>query len=333
MAIVVVLCAVAGWVGWKGSRPDPALFAAPTADLAAAKSGAAVALPAGLAPDGWTAGAPSTFDASNLYVKINGRADFFLTRGFRSLTFVSLASAGRAVDVELYDLGSAENALSAFGGEKPPEVEAVDGAYQLRNALFLVRGAVYARLLGSEEGAEIDAALSHVKGALVAGLAAGEKPWTHALFERALAVPSDRVAFFEENAFSFGFAAGVTVATLDDGSTEAFVMPAADPAAAKRLAARFEEGFLGYGEKVTVGGVPWVKDRYLGGHARAVASGRLVLGMVGAPDPAAAAKALAKLQDDVTRNPPAIPVAKGSPAASKDAPADAPAAEGGPAYE
>ena len=60
-----------------------------------------------LAAEGWKEGGISHFDAQNLYVKIDGRADFFLSRGFNQLSFVSLtndARPGTAVDVEFYDM-------------------------------------------------------------------------------------------------------------------------------------------------------------------------------------------------------------------------------------
>jgi hypothetical protein len=337
--VIAGLVALAAWVVWRGGHPDPALFADPAATAAgsvaiaeiegrrapdgtsvagashAGASGAAPsggtatavdrgALPASLATAGWRERTPSRFVAENLYVKINGRADFFLSRGFRSLTFVTLEGpAGAAVDVELYDLGSAENALGAFAAEKPPETKAAsDGGtswYVARNALFLARGGSYARAIGSDESPAVLTQLETLRKAFEGAIAAGEKPWTVALFADALGLPPDRLQYAAENAFSFGFAKNVTSATLDDGETELFVLPAGDAAKAKTLSARFEEGFLSYGEKVETGGATWVKDRYLSTFSRTVAAGTMVVGVRGAPDLAKGAEALAKLEKAV----------------------------------
>jgi len=320
IAIVVGLAAVASWVAWRGSHPDPRLYGDPAAVAGAAKAGAAAAgaassadrgaLPPAMAPAGWTEGAVSRFDASNLYVKIDGRADFFLSRGFVSLTFVSVSdpkAPGTLVDVELYDMGSPENARSAYTGEKPPDVTSTDADgsswYLARNALFLARGKHFVRLIGSDETPPVKAALEHVRDVLMKGLAAGERPWSQALFGDALAIPPDRITFAEENAFSFGFARGVHSGTLAD-DTELFVMPAADAAAAKGLAGQFEKGFLGYGEAVKRGPDTWVRDRYLSTFSRTTTAGSFVVGVRGAPKVEEAEKALEKLTSAVAALPP-----------------------------
>lgn len=361
VAVLGLLALFGGWVAWRGAHPDPELFADPltllpngtagdVVDASSSPKGATSgaeklagspaapaapvspsradrgALPAGLAAPGWTEAAPSRFGAANLYEKINGRADYFLSRGFTSLTFVTLSSAaskGTLVDVELYDLSSPENALSAFSGERPPEVKAATASgtssYVARNALFLSRGPFYVRAIGSDESPAVLAALEHLRATLAAGLAPGagaERPWAQALFQDALAVPADRVTYQAENAFSFGFAKNVHVATLADGETELFVAAAPSPAEAAALASRFAKGFAGYGETVSLGGESWVKDRYLGGLSRAAAVGTFVVGVRGAPKADEATKALAALRKGVSALPAGV-VARAVAAASK----------------
>ncbi len=358
-AVLVGLGALAAWVVWRGAHPDPGLLADPAATAAgsvaiadiegrrapdgpsvagapqsepsgAAPSGGAAtavdrgALPASLAAPGWKERAVSRFDAENLYVKINGRADFFLSRGFRSLAFVTLEGpSGAVVDVELYDLGSTENALGALAAEKPPETKASSGGgtswYVARNALFLARGGSYARAIGSDESPAVLAQLETLRTAFEGAIAAGEKPWTVALFADALGLPPDRLQYAAENAFSFGFARNVTSATLDDGETELFVLPAGDAEKAKKLSAKFEEGFLSYGEKAGTAGTIWVKDRYLSTFSRTVAAGTMVVGVRGAQDLAKGAEALARLERAVLALPPDVAkkAAAGPPSAAK----------------
>lgn len=331
--VLVLLAAIAAWTARRGARPDPALFADPAllakggpaakaepgpkseAPPAAAPSPAKAAdrgsLPLPIAAPGWSEGPVTRFDAENLYVKIDGRADFFLARGFRSMTFVTLSGpAGAAVDVELYDLGAPESALGAFAAERPPGTKATNAGgtswYVARNALFLARGGSYARAIGSDESPAVLAQLEALRKAFEGTIAAGERPWNVALFGDALGLPPDRVEYAAENAFSFGFARNVSSATLDDGETEAFVLPAGDEAKARALAAKFEEGFLSYGDKAEGPGGAWVKDRYVGTFARAVAAGTMVVGVRGAPDPARANEALEKLARAVRALPPGV---------------------------
>ncbi len=329
--VLAGLAAVAGWVAWRGGHPDPSLLADPA--LQGAKPVAVVVdrgpvaapdvpgrgadrggLTAGLAAPGFTEGAVARYDAENLYEKIDGRAEFFLSRGFRSLTSVSLdGPGGTAVDVELYDLGSPQNALGAFAAERAPGVKAASGGgtswYAVRNALFVARGSSYVRAIGSDESPAVLGQLEALRGAFEREIAAAPRTWTEALFAEALGLGPDRLEYAAENAFSFGFARNVTSARLADGETELFVAPSEDPARAKALAARFTEGFLSYGEKAQVAGVAWVRDRYLGSLSRAVAAGSFVVGVRGAPDAAAAASAasaLGKLEKAVLALPPEV---------------------------
>lgn len=277
----------------------------------------------GLAARGWTEGPVSRFDAENLYAKIDGRAEFFLSRGFRSLHVVTLSGPGAAaVDVEAYDLGSPDNALGAFSAERAPGTRSASGGgtswYAARNALFLARGSIYVRAIGSEESPAVLAQLDALRKALDGDIAAGGKPWTATLFGDALGLPPDRVQYAAENAFSFGFAKNVTSATLDDGETELFVLPAGGEEKAKALAVKFEEGFLSYGEKADASGASWVKDRYLSTWSRTIAVGTIVVGVKGAPDPAKASEALAALGKAVRALPPEVArkAAAGPPAGS-----------------
>lgn len=314
--VAALMVLIAAWVAWRGAHPDPALFA----EVAALERPAAPvergALPADLAADGWREGALARFEASNLYEKINGRADFFTSRGFQSLTFTSLSGASGTVDVEFYDMGSPENALGAFSAEKPPEAPAASGGgtswYVARNAMFLARGRHYVRLLGSDESDAVRAQLEHARRALEEGIAAAERPWSHALFADALGLAPDRVSFEKENAFSFGFAKNVHVGLLPDGETEAFVVAAADADAARELAKRFEDGFLSYGEKQTRANVLWIKDRYLGSWTRVATEGAAVVGVRGAARIEEAEAALQKLRSALAARPAAA--AAGRPA-------------------
>src|SRR5262245_11086974 len=89
LGVLVCLGALAGWIAWKGKHPDPALFSDGTALLKTAAPGAAPAadrgpLPA-LAGTGWREERIAQFDPENLYVKIDGRADWFKSFGFKRL--------------------------------------------------------------------------------------------------------------------------------------------------------------------------------------------------------------------------------------------------------
>ncbi len=299
--VVLLLAGVLSWVVWMGAHPDPELFG--NADLL--DPGTPVVergvLPQGLSPAGFAEGPIAHFGADNLYEKINGRAGYFTSKGFEQLTFVSLRheqDEALAIDIELYDMGSADNALGAYAGEKGAGIESERAAAGLwhrdRNALYLTHGQHYVRAIGSSEQPALLEALGQLRGALEAGLPAAEAelPWAHALFAMR-GIDSGAITYHRENAFSFGFARGVYSALLADGETEVFVVAAPDEAAAGALAERFLGGFASIGERLS--GEPWVKDRYLGSLAGARAAGALVCGVRGAPDLEAARRELQAL--------------------------------------
>ncbi len=337
-AIVLVLGLIAGWIAWKGAHPDPALFDVSATLLPSpAPATDRGPLPEGLAGPGWSAGRISRFDASNLYEKINGREDFYKALGFEHLTFQSLASdedPAVTVDIELFDLGSAPNAIGAFAGERSAEAPAViaeGGLVQLaRNALIMTRGRYYARAIGSEESPRIMTQLEHVKRALASGLPAEELPWAYALFVGELGIDPGRISFTPENAYSLGFARNVYAALGDDQETESFVIATPDPAAARSLAARFAAGFLELGTAAgTRAGVAWVKDRYIGAIAGARAERAFVVGVHGAPDVDSAARALGQVVAAIGRLPAAELERIAGEAAAPSAAAGAAAAAAG----
>lgn len=151
LGILAALGLVAAWVAWKGAHPDPALFeAAPELPRTGALAADRGPLPARLAAAGWHEGPLSRFDARNLYVKIDGREDYYKSFGFEQLYFVSLIldeDPTAVVDVEFFDLGQAPNALGAYAGERPPEIKPAVGdrgmSHLARNALFMTRGRYY----------------------------------------------------------------------------------------------------------------------------------------------------------------------------------------------
>jgi hypothetical protein len=130
------------------------------------------------------------------------------------------------------------------------------------------------------------------------------------------------VSFLPENAFSFGFARGVSAAELEDGQTQVFVVPQADPASAAALAERFRQGFLGYGSQAgTRQGVDWIADRYLGSISGAGSDGSWVLGVRGAPDLDTALGAFKSLHEAVTGLPEDVVArARASVPAAQEAP-------------
>jgi hypothetical protein len=302
LLVLVALTLIGAWVVWRGRHPDPALFTIPLESLKGSVQVERDPLPEGLAMDGWVEGDVARFDWDNLYEKINGREGFYKSFGFQELVFVSLARADDpmvTVDIELFDQGSAANAVGTYAGERPesiqPESDDAGMWHFDRNAFYMTRGPYYIRAIGSDESPQVLQLLAHLQDTFARNMGGAEKPWAFELFVDGMhATPGD-VSFVEENAFSFGFASNVWVANWQD--FEVFAVPNRDDARARALAARFAAGFLDLGERATGDtDVAWVQDRYLGAISGALSQDRWVLGVRNAPDVTAAEQALTRLQ-------------------------------------
>jgi hypothetical protein len=334
LAVLAALGGIAAWVGWKGRHPDPALFADGTALLQApaasppltattatpaAPAAAAVdrgPLPPGLAGAGWREERIAQFDPENLYVKIDGRADWFKSFGFRRLHGVLLVSEkdpATTVDIEMYDLAKPANALGAYGGERAPDVKPEIGEADLhhiaRNALYMARGPYYLRVIGSDESPAVTEKLRALAGALAAGIPGEPLPWAYGLFVGGLGLDPGKVSYFVENAFSFAFARDVWAARPKgkDDDLELFVAARASATEAKDLAGKLYKGFLGFG--ATAGkqaGVPLVKDQFLNAFTAVTSKDRWVLGVRGAATKEMLAAELSRLQDALVQAPQAL---------------------------
>jgi uncharacterized protein DUF6599 len=336
LACFAALLLLAGWVAWKGAHPvDPLLFAdgaallktapaartvtatpavpSPTSAAPAAERGP---LPRTLAGAGWREDKITQFDPENLYVKIDGRADFFKGFGFRHLWSVLLVSEqdpATTVDVEMYDLARPANALGAYGGERAPDAKPnVDerGLWHLaRNALYMARGPYYLRVIGSDETPAMTAKLQALAETLNGAIPGEPLPWAYGLFVGQLGLDPGRVTYFPENAFSFSFARDVWAAR-PKGKTddlELFVAARATAVEARALTAALRKGFGQFGEPAgKIDGVPLLKDQFLGAFTAVVASDRWVLGVRGAATKEMMQAELGRLQQGLAQAPAAL---------------------------
>jgi hypothetical protein len=342
--IVAGLAGVLGWVRYKGAHPDPslndmsaALSAGPTsvsieppgaqrgaqnldgrpsaAPSPPAEAGAERgALPQGLAAGEFREGKIGAYTPENLYVKIDGRAEFYESFGVQSLHAVMLeASSGASIEIELYDLGASRNALGTYNGERPPGAESAletGSTFRFdRNAAYLARGRYYVRFVGSDESREVVAEVKRLVALFKQALPGEELPWAFSLFVDQWKLEPTMVSYSRENAFSFGFASDVYKALLSPADAqdnmEAFVAVKNDAASASSAASDYQQGFRGLGAAAgkTKSGVPLFKDEFLGSFSTASSSDRFVFGVRGAPSAERANEVLERLKSGLAALP------------------------------
>ncbi len=342
-ALLLALVLIVAWVIRRGARPDPALLPLPDSLLAragpagdvyrrpqlswvaepgqvpsAARNvpGAAgspeaspwAPFPAGIVGEGWeVVGGVATFDAENAFLKIDGRDEFYLGFGLRSLHCLALAGpAGAALELEMFTLGTPADAAGALLAEVSDDAAVVavtDGSlhYTTVNAGFLARGERYLRAIGADRGEATQRRVAAVLTAARSALPAGEVPWAFALFAEKLGIEPRRIVYHREDAFGLAFAREVYAATPPGHDGEWFVVRAAGQQEARALAGRFLAGFAGHGEPaapLTLPGwpaVPVVRDRWFGALSAVVVAAPYVVGVRQARDAAEALDLLARL--------------------------------------
>jgi len=109
-----------------------------------------------------------SYNADNLYEKIDGKAPLYLEAGFKELStqrFVKTGDPNLWMELYVYDMGTLRNAFSVYGVQKRADSEAFPSmqfAYKSSNALYFVHGKYYIELVGSSESDELFRAISEV---------------------------------------------------------------------------------------------------------------------------------------------------------------------------
>ena len=179
--IVFVLVGIAVTVFVKGQHYDASLFALDASLLESTSEAAATVQstdtteedsiiqgPIGVLPPelpGWSLmGAVEFFIPTNLYEKINGRAEQYLAYdciGLETASLVYDENADLFLDIFIYDMRNTTNAFGIFSAERSPgdAIEVGDEGYMSGASLFFRKGQYYNQVLAVDETPEVRAAL------------------------------------------------------------------------------------------------------------------------------------------------------------------------------
>ncbi|MBF0480483.1 MAG: hypothetical protein HQK81_00650 [Desulfovibrionaceae bacterium] len=180
-AVLCVLLAVLAYALTKQSQFNPAVVAALREGPADAKktSGqpASELTPALDALPGVAALAGAeTFGPDTLSDKIDGKAELYLSSGFKEMVWRPLAPAGgdkARFDVYVYDMASPDSAFAVFSGQRRSGAAAsglTENAYSTGNALFFTVGARYLEIVADSDEAAVKNLLEPLGAALLAKL-------------------------------------------------------------------------------------------------------------------------------------------------------------------
>jgi hypothetical protein len=180
--ILIPLPIIAAIVLIAGQNPRTGLF---EADLQAEPGGAGrtapLTVPLSLSGTGFNlVDTIQSYQADNLYMKINGHDAAILRFGFVNLTCASYSRDGTIfVDLYAYRMDRRENALGVYANERSTErvdVELIDAGYRSGGGLFFYRGNWYLQLVPSENTQAATAAVDELRDSLLALLPAPPQP-------------------------------------------------------------------------------------------------------------------------------------------------------------
>jgi len=311
--VLLVLLLIAGGTAVKQARFDPSLFAPTGPEEGLSRSPFSSSprdLPLPL-PDGLVPMSPvETFTPETLSEKINGKAELYLSAGFRSLQsqrFMEKERPESWMELYLYDMGDLRNAFAVFTAQRREDARAISltpFAYETANALFFVHGRHYVEIVSAAE--ESPAAVT----ALAEGLVREKPSREETLPELALFPSEYRVegswVLLAENVFGFELMNRTFTAEYEppEGRTTAFLSLRKDPEEARKLADGYVRFLLENGGKALecADGLPGVHCiEILDTFEMVFSSGRVLAGVHQAEALAPAARLARSLYETIAR--------------------------------
>ncbi len=270
--ILAVLGLILVWLLLQQFRFNPAVIVAlhPPAPQARpqAVAGRPLSATAALLPEvqGFSPLAPiESFDPENLSDKIDGKAELYLSAGFKAMACRSFGLGGEGgarLEVFLYDMGSAPHAYAVFSGQRRPGAPGIPltaNAYATANALFFTQGRYYVEIVADRASAALQDSLKTYAKALLARLPAQKKAKDEAAGFPKAGLAADTVRLCAADSFGCEGLNNVFTGeyTLKSGQATAFMAPRQTPDQARAEARRYLDFLIANGyQKVQAPGLP-----------------------------------------------------------------------------
>jgi len=266
---------------------------------------------AGVAVDGWDPTAIERYVVANLYDKINGRSELYMSYGVKSMVFSSFVHAAdhsQYLDVFLYDMGSVPGAFGVYSVERWGDWEALElgrDGYRTDTDVFFWKGPYYATVLGSGEEPAVREAQQKLARALAGRLNdSDEALWGFEILPAESLIP-ESVQYFMVDALSLGFLNNTYTAEYRYGDREVrhFISKQGSGSGAKETFDRFVSFMKKYGKRVesVSAGPDSLKVADMGGgyYDAVFHVGEYVAGVTSAPDRALAIEAAGRFREDL----------------------------------
>jgi len=210
---------------------------------------------------------PEVFDPDNLYEKINGQAELYLSAGFvrlKSQWFAEAKDSDSMLEVYIYHMGNGINAFSVYSVQRRGDIQKVDlaqFAYHTESSLYLVHGPYYLEIIAATPSENILSKMASLAQNFIKNTHVDTKSIKGLGFFPKENLDQDSMALIAKNAFGFDGLDRVFTATynIDGSKVIAFISERKTPQEAKELARDFHKHFITFGGKDIKPGVA-IKD-------------------------------------------------------------------------
>ena len=288
--IVAVLVLIAAGILVRQRSFNPAVLVARQVSLTPAAVPAAASSP--IPPALQLLGPPESFNADNLYDKIDGKAELYLAAGFARMhcqRFALKQAPDEWFEWFVYEMNSLPGAFSVFSTQRRAEGQPLpltQYAYRTPNAVYFVCGNNYVEAVASSTNALLLEAALQMAAAFTQTASPG---LTHLreldLFPSADLIPASHTLQIAD-AFGFDGLKNVFTARYQISGAEltSFLTVCADAAEAARLRDAYATFLLGNGGKELSGGQPGERRiEIMGGTEIICTVGNLLTGVHSAP--------------------------------------------------
>jgi hypothetical protein len=200
---------------------------------------------------------PEVFDPQNLYEKIDGAAELYLSSGFVTLQcqrFTEVAYPDTLIEIFLYNMGNIMNAFAIFSSQRRSEDKPIDIAQfsnTINGAIFFVHGPYYVQIIASMTREKTNEAIQEIAKNFINENKIDVNSISEVeLFPRRN-LDENSISLIISNAFSFNQLDLVFTAAykLRGAGVTAFLSHRKTPEEATQLAQGYYEFLLAYGGK------------------------------------------------------------------------------------
>jgi hypothetical protein len=249
-----------------------------------------------LTPEGWVLyDKVGSFTAANLYERINGRAELYLSYDVLSLTIATYERKSNIEDfleISVYDMGEPTNAFGIFSMERSPGETPIDLgriSYCSDANCYIWKGTYYIIVVASNTTKEFKRLSLEIANKVTTLLSdSGEPVWGRSAFPSDALIP-DSVQYFKVDAMGLEFMQDTYTAKYRRGDTKVavFLSQKESPEAARNTAERYMRYSEKYGQgskRVTKNGLDLILCDMGGAFDVIIYKERLVCGVLSVPD-------------------------------------------------